>query len=145
MRNPTPAIDSLAALHQWALQSIGGLFVDAATDADRLAAVDEMSPEEIVEAVATRVVDRKADKAELERLRAENDRLLTAVEAMVRWFVAEDQHLGTFHDRMDLCAFTEWTARKALGQEVGEFKGVPRLILQVKPGSTAEAAKAKKE
>lgn len=55
--------------------------------------------------------------------------LLAAAEAMVRWFDAEDGNLGTFHGRMDLCKYAEWTARKALGQEVGEFEGVPRLVL----------------
>jgi hypothetical protein len=54
---------------------------------------------------------------------------IEACEAMVLWFEAEDQNLGTFHDRMNLCKYAEWAARKALGQDVGEFKGVPQLVL----------------
>lgn len=53
-----------------------------------------------------------------------------AVEAMVRWFDAERDNLGTFHDKMDLCKYAEWAARKALGEDVGEFKGVPRLLIR---------------
>jgi len=52
-----------------------------------------------------------------------------AVEACVQWFDAEDKYLGTFHDRMDLCCYAEWACRKALGQDVGEFKGVPRILI----------------
>lgn len=48
---------------------------------------------------------------------------------MVRWFDAEEQNLGTFHDKMNLCKYTEWAARRALGQDVGEFSGVPRLLI----------------
>ncbi len=54
--------------------------------------------------------------------------LREAVEASVQWFEAEDKHLGTFHDRMDMCNYAEWISRKALGQDVGKFEGVPRLI-----------------
>jgi hypothetical protein len=57
--------------------------------------------------------------------------LREAAESMVAWFDAEDKNLGSFHDRMDLCKHAEWTARKALGQDVGEFEGVPRLILTI--------------
>ena len=58
-------------------------------------------------------------------------RLREACKAMVAWFDAENKHLGTFRDRMDLCKYTEWTARRALGQDVWEFAGVPRLLLQI--------------
>lgn len=54
-----------------------------------------------------------------------------AVEAMVLWFDAENQNLGSFHEKMDLCAYAEWTARRAMGQDVGDFKGVPRLVLTI--------------
>jgi len=56
-----------------------------------------------------------------------------AVEACVQWFDAEDKYLGTFHDRMDLCCYAEWACRKALGQDVGEFKGVPRILITTNP------------
>ncbi len=55
--------------------------------------------------------------------------LQEAVEASAQWFEAEDKHLGTFHGRMDMCQYAEWASRKALGQDVGEFAGVPRLII----------------
>ena len=58
--------------------------------------------------------------------------LEAAVEAAVRWFDAEDESLGTFHDRMDLCCYAEWAARKSLGQDVGDFQGVPRLLITTK-------------
>ena len=78
-------------------------------------------------------VRRAFDKIEAEFPAAEVCRaapdLLKAVEANVSWFEAEDKHLGTFHDRMDMCSYAEWASRKAIGQDVGEFKGVPRLIL----------------
>ena len=57
--------------------------------------------------------------------------LREAAESMVAWFDAEDKNLGSFTDRVDLCKHAEWTARKALGQDVGEFVGVPRLILTI--------------
>jgi hypothetical protein len=62
-----------------------------------------------------------------------------AVKAMVRWFDAEDQNMGSFHDRMDLCKYAEWAARRALGEDVGEFEGVPRLIIST--NGAAEAAR----
>ena len=55
--------------------------------------------------------------------------LRKACEAMVRWFDAENQTLGTFHDRMDLCKYAEWCTRRALGEDVGDFEGVPQLLL----------------
>jgi hypothetical protein len=55
--------------------------------------------------------------------------LTAASEAMVRWFDAEEENPGTFWDRVDLCKYTEWIARKALGQEVGDYAGVPKLII----------------
>ena len=55
--------------------------------------------------------------------------LQEAAEASARWYEAEDKNLGTFHDRMDMCKYAEWASRKALGEDVGEFEGVPRLIL----------------
>jgi len=58
--------------------------------------------------------------------------LEAAVEAAVLWFDAEDEYLGTFHDRMDLCCYAEWAARKAIGQDAGDFKGVPRLLITTK-------------
>jgi hypothetical protein len=60
-----------------------------------------------------------------------NPTLRDAAEANLAWFEAEDYSLGSFNDRMDLCKYVEWACKKALGQEVGEFKGVPRFILTI--------------
>jgi len=61
--------------------------------------------------------------------------------AMVAWFDNENAPLKkdiygsrsstkAFYERMDLCKYAEWCARKALGQPVPEeFEGVPRLVL----------------
>lgn len=56
-------------------------------------------------------------------------RLGTAVTAMVAWFDAEKADTGTFWDKAELCKYAEWAARKAIGQDVGEFEGIPRLFL----------------
>ena len=56
-------------------------------------------------------------------------RLGTAVTAMVAWFDAEKADTGTFWDKADLCKYAEWAARKAIGQDVGDFEGIPRLFL----------------
>jgi hypothetical protein len=60
----------------------------------------------------------------------DNELLRDAVTAIVAWFDAEDQNTGTFWDRCDLCKYAEWAARRALGQDVGEYKGIPRLVIQ---------------
>lgn len=54
-----------------------------------------------------------------------------AAEAVVRWFDAEAHNLGSFHDKMDLCKFAEWATRKALGEDNGDFVGVPRLVIKM--------------
>jgi len=59
----------------------------------------------------------------------ENPSLKDAVEANIAWFNAENNNLGSFNDRMDLCKYSEWASRKAIGQDIGEFQCVPRLIL----------------
>lgn len=56
---------------------------------------------------------------------------LEALEAVVAWFDAEDQHTGSFHDKMELCNYAEWVSRKALGQEVGEYVPVPKLLIKL--------------
>ncbi len=72
---------------------------------------------------------------ELHEERQEQFKLLKeAAEAVLIWFDAEDKGLGSFHDRMDLCHYAEWATRTALGQDMGAFKGVPRLVLTIDPG-----------
>ncbi len=51
-----------------------------------------------------------------------------ALTAMIAWFDAESKSLGSFYDRMELCNYAEWAARKSIGQDVGDYKGVPQLI-----------------
>ena len=62
-----------------------------------------------------------------------NPSLKDAVEASVAWFDAEHRGLGSFYDRMELSNYSEWACRKSIGQDVGEYKGVPRLILSLNP------------
>lgn len=88
--------------------------------------------------------DRQFLAGAAKRHLAEIGRLQAAGEAMVRWFDAEDQTLGSFHDRMDLCKYAEWAARRALGEDVGEFEGVPRLIISTN-GEAAQAAERANE
>jgi len=48
------------------------------------------------------------------------------------WHVAEEnskKYRIDFHERMNLCSYSEWAIKKSLGMEVEEFKGVPRLVL----------------
>jgi len=68
-------------------------------------------------------------RAENQELRAKLEKANIAIDAMLKWFNAEDNFLGSFNDRMDLCKYAEWAAKKANGQDVGEFEGVPRLVL----------------
>ncbi len=51
-----------------------------------------------------------------------------ALTAMIAWFDAESKNLGSFNDRMELCNYAEWAARKSMGQDVGDYEGVPQLI-----------------
>jgi len=55
-----------------------------------------------------------------------------AVLFQVAWFNAENCNLGSFQDKMELCKLTEYYSRKALGEDVGEYKGVPRISLKFK-------------
>ena len=60
--------------------------------------------------------------------------MLEALEACRVWHIAEDKTLGTFHERMELCKYSEWTTRRALATAKGlafdeEFNGVPRLMI----------------
>ena len=59
----------------------------------------------------------------------------TALEAHELWEKAEREHLGSFHQRMELCNYAEWLTRKALAAVRGqqfeeEYEGVPRIILE---------------
>ena len=51
-----------------------------------------------------------------------------AIEACIAWFDAETKTLGTFHNRMELCNYSEWACRKVAGQYVEEYKGTPQLV-----------------
>ena len=58
------------------------------------------------------------------------DDLLEAVRASCFWAEAENQHLGTFDDRMNLGSYAEWCCDKALGRPHSEeWEGVPRIVL----------------
>lgn len=63
-------------------------------------------------------------------LREENRVLREALEACELWHRAETETLGTFHDRMELCSYSEWITKKALGLPCDEeWEGVPRIVL----------------
>ena len=60
--------------------------------------------------------------------------LIEALEAHELWNEAEDKHLGTFHQRMDLCSYAQFMTEKALAHVRGlafdkEWAGVPRLVI----------------
>lgn len=72
---------------------------------------------------------------EYTRLRTLNAELVEACEAHEAWAEAEDKHLGSFHDRMEIGNLSEYLTRKALamvrGQEfIEQYKGVPQLIIR---------------
>lgn len=67
-----------------------------------------------------------------------DDLALEACRAMVNWFDGEmlsgDERMD-WRDLYDLCKYAEWCARKALGQDVGEFEGCPRLVISLRKGA----------
>lgn len=66
--------------------------------------------------------------------------LAAAAKANFAWHIAEEKSLGSFTARLELCNYSQWLTRKALDQ-VGEYSGVPRLLLD--PGSlSAEIVRA---
>ena len=73
--------------------------------------------------------NKRAEQAE-----AENVRLREAVEAEVLWHDSEDDHkTTTFDERMDLCHYSEWLAKRAIGRDVtDEYEGIPRLVLNLR-------------
>lgn len=58
----------------------------------------------------------------------ENPSIKDALEANVAWHDAEKHSLGSFSDRCDLCGYSEWASRKALGEDVGLWVGLDRII-----------------
>jgi hypothetical protein len=54
--------------------------------------------------------------------------LVEAAQANFAWHIAEQLSLGSFQARMELCGYSQWLTRKALG-EVSDYQGVPRLLL----------------
>jgi len=73
----------------------------------------------------------QAEKAKREEMQA-------ALEAHAAWADAEHESpkmSTTFHERMDLCSYSEWLTDKALGRPHDEnWHGVPRLILDFNYG-----------
>lgn len=59
-----------------------------------------------------------------------------ALQANEVWHIAEDKSLGTFHQRVELCNYSEWITRKALAADGGApfdepFQGMPRILIDV--------------
>jgi hypothetical protein len=74
-------------------------------------------------------------ECDFRRLCTLNTELVEACEAHEAWAEAEDKHLGSFHDRMEIGNLSEYLTRKALamvrGQEFTDiYKGVPQLIIR---------------
>jgi len=60
-----------------------------------------------------------------------HEELLEAVQACMSWFIAESESLGTFNERVDMCSYSEWACRKALGLPCkDEWEGVPRIVIR---------------
>ena len=65
------------------------------------------------------------------KLAAAVEELRHALEAEAAWHDAEDENpkTTTFEERMDLCHYSEWACKKALGRDVpDEYEGIPRII-----------------
>lgn len=54
-----------------------------------------------------------------------------AIKACIAWFDAESKNIGSSRFKMDLCHYSEWACRKSMGQDVGEYKGLPRITLTI--------------
>ena len=65
----------------------------------------------------------------LQKAGTEEDLYKKATMYMLAWFDAENLRGADFHQKMELCSLSEYYARKACGEDVGEYKGVPRMIL----------------
>jgi chromosome segregation ATPase len=87
---------------------------------------------ELAEETADRIGALNTAEAELAELKGENALLREAVEADVLWHDSEDNHkTTTFDERMDLCHYSEWLAKRAIGRDVpDEYEGIPRLVLR---------------
>jgi len=48
-------------------------------------------------------------------------------------FEAESKNLGTYHDKMQLCSYSEWACKKALGLTKGEWVPVPVITIGFEP------------
>lgn len=68
--------------------------------------------------------------AEVRRLREENAALRHASQANLDWHESENKSLGTFWERVELCDYSQWCAKKALGLPCDEeYPGIPKLVL----------------
>jgi hypothetical protein len=79
------------------------------------------------------IIERQA--AEITRLTEERNLLLQACEAEAAWHDAEDESPKTtlFEDRMDLCSYSEWAVKRALGRDVPDrYQPLPRLVLKLR-------------
>ena len=92
--------------------------------------------------INARLVDENLElRQEVAELEAEVERLREAVEAEVAWHDAEDNpKTSTFGERMDLCHYSEWLAKRALGRDVpAEYEGIPRLVLRARAKEGGES------
>ena len=77
------------------------------------------------------------ERKELEALRAENVQIKQALRATNAWFYAEEHHESTtFHERMELCNYSEHLIENA----AEEYCGVPHMVIL--PGLDVELVRA---
>lgn len=96
--------------------------------------------------VINRVNELEAKRVEsaLAKAKAANKLLRDAVEAEVAWHDAEDEHpkTTTFEERLDLCHYSEWAARRAIGRDVpDEYVPLPKLVLRLRETAKDAARK----
>ena len=63
----------------------------------------------------------------------ESDPYKKAVLFQVAWLYAEEGDVTSFQQNMELCNLTEHYSKKAIGEDVGDYKSVPRITLSFKP------------
>ena len=73
------------------------------------------------------VCDGGADMTEFTQER--HNLMREALEAHQAWAIAEEKHLGDFDVRSELCYYANHLTEKALGLTVGDYEGVPHMIV----------------
>jgi Lar family restriction alleviation protein len=72
--------------------------------------------------------NRRTDQSQPEG-RPENDAAMKALRACHAWHIAEQQGLGSFQARMELCNYSEYMVERVLLGGDKPYEGVPRIRL----------------